>query len=180
MNGARPSSLRRSVPGVSRRSRARAEPRVSDRPAFLKTGKHQHNAHCPIKLINEDSLQMLSKFTLTYNTKALVLSIFLSHYGPGYIGASLCRDPLRRGRCWACPVVRGTINDNTANAANHNTTNHNTNNHTNRVCLPGAVGERSLRLSWPAAKRPFSEALRREILAIDLDGVDALLKKPLP
>lgn len=47
--------------------------------------------------------------------------------------------------------------------------------------LPGDVGEATFEwLSWPAAKRPFSEALRREILAIDLDGIDALLKKRVP
>lgn len=47
--------------------------------------------------------------------------------------------------------------------------------------LPGDVGEATFEwLSWPAAKRPFSEAIRREILAIDLDAVEALLKKRVP
>lgn len=44
--------------------------------------------------------------------------------------------------------------------------------------LPGRVGEAAFEwLSWPAAKKPFSQAMRREILTIDSDAVETVLKK---
>mmetsp|Transcript_55791 Transcript_55791/g.179053 ORF Transcript_55791/g.179053 Transcript_55791/m.179053 type:complete len:540 (+) Transcript_55791:89-1708(+) len=48
--------------------------------------------------------------------------------------------------------------------------------------LPGEIGaEVTLEwLSWPAARSPFSDAMRREILAIDIDAVEVLLKKRIP
>jgi len=35
-------------------------------------------------------------------------------------------------------------------------------------------------LSWPASKQPFSEVMRREILAIDVGAVEAALKRRVP
>lgn len=47
--------------------------------------------------------------------------------------------------------------------------------------LPAAVGGSQFEwLSWPASKRPFSEEIRNEILDIDIDAVEALLKKRVP
>jgi len=47
--------------------------------------------------------------------------------------------------------------------------------------LPGEVSGATFEwLSWPAAKRPFSEELRREILAIDNSSVETTLRKRIP
>jgi hypothetical protein len=47
--------------------------------------------------------------------------------------------------------------------------------------LPGEVGDVTFDwLTWPAAQRPFSEEMRREILAIDMDAVEAMLRKRVP
>ncbi len=46
--------------------------------------------------------------------------------------------------------------------------------------LPGEVGSAEFEwLHWPAAKKPFSEAARTEILAIDVEGVNKMLKTRL-
>jgi hypothetical protein len=47
--------------------------------------------------------------------------------------------------------------------------------------LPAAVGEASFEwLSWPAARQPFGEAIRREILCIDVEALEAILKRRIP
>lgn len=47
--------------------------------------------------------------------------------------------------------------------------------------LPGEVGEAMFDwLSWPAAKKPFSDEMRREILAVDPDRVERLLTARIP
>jgi hypothetical protein len=47
--------------------------------------------------------------------------------------------------------------------------------------LPGEVVGASFEwLQWPAASQPFSEEMKREILAIRIDDVEAKLKKRLP
>jgi len=47
--------------------------------------------------------------------------------------------------------------------------------------LPGEVGGATFEwLSWPAAKLPFSAEMRRDILDIDLDSVEAALRRRLP
>lgn len=47
--------------------------------------------------------------------------------------------------------------------------------------LPAAVGEATFEwLSWPAAKEPFGEAIRRDILTIDVEATEALLRRRVP
>lgn len=47
--------------------------------------------------------------------------------------------------------------------------------------LPGEIGDATFEwLSWPAAKRPFSDGMRTEILSINLDAVEAMLTKQVP
>jgi len=47
--------------------------------------------------------------------------------------------------------------------------------------LPGEVGGATFEwLSWPAARRPFGEAIRREILALDPCAVEAGLRRKIP
>jgi len=48
--------------------------------------------------------------------------------------------------------------------------------------LPGKIGAEVTFewVSWPASKVPFSEEMRREILAIDPDSVEAALRKRVP
>ena len=47
--------------------------------------------------------------------------------------------------------------------------------------LPGEVGSAEFEwLYWPAAKEPFSAAMREEILAIDVEGIDAMLRRRIP
>jgi hypothetical protein len=47
--------------------------------------------------------------------------------------------------------------------------------------LPGEIGDTTFEwLAWPAAKRPFSDGMRTEILSINLEAVEAMLTRQAP